>query len=99
VRHRLKTFQHLGRIVRLSDVAPEIIDHIAASAGLAGSTGELAGYGDTTYRVRLAALVRGYVGVTGYDRDARGIAVRACVEAARTRDDLADIVNAGIEVT
>ncbi len=93
----LKTFQHLGRIVHLSDVPTEVKDHIAASAGLAGSTGELAGYGDTTYRVRLAALVRGYVGVTGYDRDARGIAVRACVEAARTRDDLADIVNAGIE--
>jgi len=93
----LKTFQHLGRIVRLSDMPPEIIDYIAASAGLAGSTGELAGYGDTTYRVRLAALVRGYVGVTGYDHDARGIAVRACIEAARTRDDLADIVNAGIE--
>ncbi len=75
----------------------EVIDHIAASAGLAGSTGELAGYGDTTYRVRLAALVRGYVGVTGYDHDARGIAVRACIGAARSRDDLADIVNAGIE--
>ena len=60
-------------------------------------SGELVGYGDTTYRVRLAALVRGYVGVTGYDREARGFAARACIEAARTRDDLADIVNAGIE--
>jgi len=93
----LKTFQHLGRIVRLADVPAGVIGHIAAIAGLAGNTGELVGYGDTTYRVRLAALVRGYVGVTGYDRDARGIAARACVEAARTRDDLADIVNAGIE--
>ena len=45
----------------------------------------------------LSALVRGYVGVAGYDREARGVAVRACIEAARTRDDLADIVNAGIE--
>ena len=74
-----------------------IIDHIAATAGLAGNTGELAGYGDTTYRVRLSALVRSYVGVTGYDREARGIAAGACIKAARTRDDLADIVNAGIE--
>jgi TnpA family transposase len=93
----LKTFQHLGRVVRLADVPTGIIDHIAAVAGLASSTGELVGYGDTTYRVRLAALVRGYVDVTGYDRQARGIAARACIEAARTRDDLADIVNAGIE--
>src|SRR3954469_16364467 len=87
----LKTFQRLGRVVRFADVPTGIIDHIAAAAGLASNTGELVGYGDTTYRVRLAALVRGYVGVTGYNREARGI------EAARTRDDLADIVNAGLE--
>src|SRR3954454_20718799 len=93
----LKTFQHLGRVVRLADVPTGIIDHIAAAAGLTGNTDELAGYGDTTYRVRLAALVRGYVGVAGYDREARGTAARARIEAARTRDDLADIVNAGIE--
>src|SRR3954469_26075252 len=93
----LKTFQRLGRVVRFADVPTGIIDHIAAAAGLASNTGELVGYGDTTYRVRLAALVRGYVGVTGYNREARGIAARACIEAARTRDDLADIVNAGLE--
>ena len=50
-----------------------------------------------TYRVRLATLVRGYAGIASYDREARGVAARACIEAARTRDDLADIVNAGIE--
>ena len=93
----LKTFQHLGRIVRLDDVPLAITGHIAAAAELAGHTNELAGYGDTTYRVRLAALVRSYVGVAGYDREARGMAAQACIEAARTRDDLADIVNAGIE--
>lgn len=93
----LKTFQHLGRIIRLADIPAGIVNHVAASAGLASHTGELTGYGDTTYRVRLAALVRSYVGVAGYDHEARGIAAQACIEAARTRDDLADIVNAGIE--
>jgi TnpA family transposase len=93
----LKTFQHLGYVVRLADVPTAIVEHIAAAAGLAGAVPEIAGYDDTTYRVRLAALVRGFIGVFGYDRAARGIAVRACIEAARTRDDLADIVNAGIE--
>src|SRR4051795_4736421 len=76
----LKTFQRLGRVVRFADVPTGIIDHIAAAAELASNTGELVGSGDTTSRVRLAALVR-------------GIAARACIEAARTRDDLADIVN------
>lgn len=41
--------------------------------------------------------MRGFVGVAGYDRATRGLAVQACIEAARTCDDLADIVNAGIE--
>ena len=93
----LKTFQRLGYCVRIADVPETIIAHIAASAGLAGTVYEIDAYDDTTYRVRLAALVRGFVGVAGYDREARGIAARACIEAARTRDDLADIVNAGIE--
>ncbi len=93
----LKTFQHIGRVVRLADVPAAITTHSAASAGMANAIPELVGYDDTTYRVRLATLVRGYVGVSGYDREARGLAARACIEAARTRDDLADIVNAGIE--
>lgn len=93
----LKTFQHLGRVVWLADVPAAITTHIAAAAGMANAIPELAGYDDTTYRVRLAMLVRGYIGVSGYDRAARGLAARACIEAARTRDDLADIVNAGIE--
>jgi len=74
-----------------------VLAHVAACAGLADASPDLAGYGDTTYRVRLATLVRGHVGVDAYDRKARGMAAWACIEAARTRDDLADIVNAGIE--
>ena len=93
----LKTFQRLGYFARLAEMPAAIATHIAASVGLDSAVHEIGGYDDTTYRVRLAALVRGFVGVAGYDREARGIAVRACIEAARTRDDLADIVNAGIE--
>ncbi len=92
-----KTFQHLGRVVRLADVPAAVLAHVAVSASLADAIPGLAGYDDTTYRVRLATLVRGYAGVASYDREARGVAARACIEAARTRDDLADIVNAGIE--
>ena len=74
-----------------------VLAQVAAAAGLAGAIPDLAGYDDTTYRVRLATLVRGHAGVDAYDREARGMAARACIEAARTRDDLADIVNAGVE--
>ena len=64
----LKTFQHLGRITRSTDVPAGIVHHIAAIAGLQSHTDGLAGYSDTTYRVRLAALVRGYLGVAAYVR-------------------------------
>ena len=93
----LKAFQRLGYAVRLANVPPALVAHVAASAGLAGAASEIAGYDDTSYRTRLLALVRGFIGVAGYDLEARGMAARACIEAARTRDDLEDIVNAGIE--
>ncbi len=93
----LKAFQRLGYAVRLADIPPVLVARVAASAGLAGAASELASYDDTSYRIRLIALVRGFTDVAGYDREARGMVARACVEAARTRDDLADIVNAGIE--
>jgi len=64
----LKTFQHLGRVVRLADVPTAILAHVAASAGLADAIPELAGYDDTTYRVHLATLVRSYAGVVARQR-------------------------------
>lgn len=93
----LKTFQHLGYFVRLADVPVSIIAHVAAISGLDAAVPDIGSYDDTTYRVRLSTLVLGFVGVEGYDRQARSVAAQACIEAARTRDDLADIVNAGIE--
>jgi len=93
----LKTFQRLGYFPNLADVPAAIVAHVAAAADVAGAVPEIASYNDTTYRVRLAALVRDFVGVAGYDGEARSAIVRACIEAARTRDDLADIINAGIE--
>jgi hypothetical protein len=56
----LKTFQRLGYFVRLADVPIAIIVHIAAFASLDAAVHEIGGYDDTTYRVRLSALVRGF---------------------------------------
>ena len=54
-----KTFQHLGRVARLIDVPAAVVDHVATAVGLRHHADGLAGYGDSTYRVRLASLVRG----------------------------------------
>ncbi len=89
----LKSFQRLGYFARLADVPAAVVAHIAVVAGLDAAVHNVSGYDDTTYRFRLSALVRGFLGVAGYDREARGSAMQACIEAARTRDDLAGIVN------
>jgi TnpA family transposase len=93
----LKTFQRLGYFVQIADVPAVIVTHIGATAGLRDAADDLAGYDDTTYRTRLMALVRGFLNVSGYDPKARGLAVRASLAAARTRDDLPDIINVAIE--
>jgi hypothetical protein len=43
------------------------------------------------------AMVRSYAGVTAFDRDAKKLMLKACVEAAGSREDLADIINSAIE--
>jgi hypothetical protein len=42
-------------------------------------------------------LVRNFVGVTAYGYAARKIVVDASLQAARTRDDLPDIINVALE--
>jgi hypothetical protein len=43
------------------------------------------------------ALVRVWVGVSAFDRAAFKTVVKSCVEAARVREDLADIINIAID--
>jgi len=43
------------------------------------------------------ALVRTYVHVTAFEATGWKVVVKACVDAARVRDDLVDIINAAIE--
>ena len=94
----LKTFQRLGHFVQLDDVPPTIVAHVAAAAGLDNAVTEFDAYdAASSYRSRLMALVRDYVGVAAYGPPARKAATVAAIEASRGRDDLSDIVNAAIE--
>lgn len=94
----LKTFQRLGHFVLPDDVPAAIMTHVAAAAGLDHTVAKFDAYGATSsYRSRLMALVRGYVGVAAYGPLARKAATVAAIGASRGRDDLADIVNAAIE--
>ena len=42
-------------------------------------------------------MIREFLGVTAYGPAARQVVVETCLQAARTRDDLPDIINMAIE--
>src|SRR6516165_11773415 len=46
---------------------------------------------------RHTALIREFLGVTAYGPAAREVVVETCLQAARTRDDLPDLINMAIE--
>jgi Domain of unknown function (DUF4158) len=93
----LKTFQRLGYFVPYAEIPPPIVSHIARCAGYSVVPEGMVAYDASTARDRHMALVRAFIGVTAYGSAARKIMVEASLEAARTRDDLADIINVAIE--
>jgi hypothetical protein len=93
----LKTFQRLGYFVALTEVPAAVIQHVAQAAGFLYPPEGLLDYDRGTARVRHWALVRTYVNVTAFEATGRKVVVKACVDAARVRDDLVDIINAAIE--
>lgn len=54
-------------------------------------------YDASTARDHHMALVRAFVGVTVHSHTARQIIVEASLQAACTRDDLADIINVAVD--
>jgi len=93
----LKTFQQLGYFVRVADVPDSVLWQVAEAAGYDAVPQELDDYDRGTLRVRHMALVRSWMGVSAFDREALRIIVKASVEASRVREDLADIINVAIE--
>ena len=93
----LKTFQRLGYFVRYAEIPTAIISHIARCADYPDVPTGLDTYDESAARARHMALVRNFVGVTAYGYSARKIVVDASLQAARTRDDLPDIINVALE--
>lgn len=93
----LKTFQRLGYFVPLSQVPAGLVDHLAAFTQLAAPLAGLASYDDSGTRRRHVRLVRQRLEVRSYGPEARQAMLRAMGEAARTKEDLADLINVAIE--
>jgi len=93
----LKTFQRLGYFLLIAQVPHQILRHIATAAGLPTLPAGLDAYDATVIRKRQMPRIRKFLGVTAYGPAARRVMVKAAVEAARTKENLADIVNVVLE--
>jgi Domain of unknown function (DUF4158) len=93
----LKTFQRLGYFALCAEIPAPIIRHIFRCAGLVELPEHLQAYDLSTARDRHTTLIREFLGVTAYGPAAREVVVETCLQAARTRDDLPDLINMAIE--
>ncbi len=92
----LKTYQRLGYPIRLDAVPTPIVEHIAHSVGVATPL-SIAGYDTSGTRQRHLGVVRAHLQVQPVGPAARRVMLGALVEAARTKHDLADLINVAVE--
>ncbi len=93
----LKTFQRLGYFVSPSNVPSAIVKHITKCAALDCPASVLASYETSGTRWRHITLIRKHLLINPYNAEARRIIVKSMANAARTKNDLADIINVAIE--
>ncbi len=93
----LKTFQRLGYFVTINQVPIAIVEHIAALTLNSSVVSDLVAYDPSKTRKRHMQTIRQNLNIHYYDKEARHIMLLAMREAARTKEDLADIINVGIE--
>jgi uncharacterized protein DUF4158 len=93
----LKTFQRLGYFVLLRDVPASIVEHIAHDQGFLYVPAGLDDYDDSGTRRRHVPLIRERQGAKSFGNEGLQLLGRAVREAAHAKEDLADLINVGIE--
>jgi len=93
----LKTFQRLGYFVLVREVPVRIVEHIAHDQGFLYVPAGLSDYDESGTRRRHVPLIRERQGAKPFSHEGLQLLGRAVREAARTKEDLADLINVGIE--
>ena len=94
----LKTFQRLGYFVPSCEVPAVIVEHIASATGENSDRVALQRYDASQARRKHLGAVREFLDVKPLDKAGKALLEQAFSAAALTREDVADIVNVGIEV-
>ena len=94
----LKTFQRLGYFLPLQDIPLDIVRHVAGAVGLTTlATDVLAQYDRSNTSQRHRVAIRTHLHIHPCGPAARRVVVQAMSAAARTKHDLADLVNVALE--
>jgi hypothetical protein len=93
----LKTFQRLGYFVALRDVPRSIVEHIGHDQGMLIVPETTEEYDESGTRRRHVKIIRKYLRVQSFDESGQAVLSTAVRLAAARMEDLADIINVGIE--
>src|SRR5215813_9186936 len=93
----VKTFQRLGYFTAFEALPPRLIAHIATTLGVQEPHDTLQQYEQRRLRGWHLPLIRDYLEIMAFSAGGRRVLVGALLEAARSKDILADLINVGIE--
>jgi hypothetical protein len=93
----LKTFQRLGYFELLHKIPPPIAEHIALLYGVYHGALEWEAYDGSGTRRRHVAFIRDRLCVKPFDDASRELLAESVRQAARVKEDTADIINVAIE--
>jgi TnpA family transposase len=94
----LKTFQRLGYFVLSNQVPEAVIEHIALVINHRVDREILQRYDQSKVRYNHLAAVRQFLDVKPFSEQGKALLRTTFSEAALTKEDVADIVNVGIEI-
>ena len=94
----LKTFQRLGYFVLSNEVPEAIIEHIATVIKGRNDREGLRRYDQSEIRRNHLRLVRRFLDVKPFSSQGKTLLRATLSEAALTKEDIADILNVGIEI-
>jgi hypothetical protein len=93
----LKTFQRLGYFELLHKIPPLIAEHIALLYGVHHGALEWEAYDGSGTRRRHVAFIREHLSIKPFDDASRKLLSESVRQAARVKEDTADIINIAIE--
>lgn len=93
----LKTFQRLGYFVRISSVPHDVVEHISECLELKTYGLNLESYDSSGARQRHIKVIRKYLDIKAVGKETLNYLKNNLLEAATTKDEIADIINVGLE--